>query len=54
MSDVERADRISRYLKEAKTLRKIAAVLTFRPARATVLQAAIESEQRAAALGSKH
>ena len=53
-SEIERTDRTALYLKEAQTLRRIAAVLTLRSARATVLQAAIEYEQLAAALGPKH
>ena len=45
------SERIDRHLKQAHELRKIAAVLSLRQARATVIQAAIECEQMAAALG---
>jgi hypothetical protein len=48
-------ERIARHLKHARELRKIAGVLSLRQARATVIQAAIEYEQLAAALGeSEH
>ena len=47
---LDRDGRIAAHLKEAQTLRKVAAWLSLRQARATVLQAAIEHEQSAAAL----
>jgi hypothetical protein len=46
------ADRIAHHLKEAAVLRQVACVLTLRQARATVLQAAIQHEQAAAALAA--
>lgn len=45
-----RAERIAAHLREAQALRKIAAALSLRQARATVLQAAIEHERNAALL----
>ena len=50
ISAVQRAQRIAGHLKEAHELRRIAAFLSLRQARAVVLQAAIEHEQRAASL----
>ena len=44
------SERIAHHLKHAKELRKIAAVLSLRQARATVLQSAVEYEQMAASL----
>jgi hypothetical protein len=44
------SERIAHHLNHAKELRKIAAVLSLRQARATVLQAAVEYEQMAASL----
>jgi hypothetical protein len=49
VTEIERTDRIALHLKEAQTLRRIAAVLNLRSAR--VLQAAVEHEQLATALG---
>jgi hypothetical protein len=43
-------ERIAQHLKHAQELRKVAAALSLRQARATVLQAAIEYEQLAASL----
>ena len=45
-----RVERIAAHLREAQALRKIAAALSLRQARATVLQAAIEHERNAALL----
>jgi len=45
---------IARHLKHASELRKVAATLSLRQARATVLQAAAEHEQLAASLGKQH
>ena len=47
---LDRDARISLHLREAQVLRRVAAFLSLRQARATVLQAAIEHEQAAAAL----
>ena len=43
-------ERIAHHLRQALELRKVAAVLSLRQARATVIQAAVESEQLAASL----
>jgi hypothetical protein len=45
-------EQIASHLKHAQELRKVAAVLSLRQARATVVQAAIEYEQLAAALSA--
>ena len=44
------ADRVEYYLREAKVLRRIAAALSLRQARAVVIQSAVEYEQLAATL----
>lgn len=46
-------ERIAHHLKHARELRKMAAVLSLRQARATVLQAAVEYEQLAADLDAQ-
>jgi len=45
-------EQIASHLKHAKELRRVAAALSLRQARATVVQAAIEYEQLAASLGA--
>jgi len=45
-------EQIASHLKHAKELRRVAAVLSLRQARATVVQAAIEYEQLAASLSA--
>lgn len=47
---LDRDGRIALHLREAQALRQVAACLSLRQARASVLQAAIEHEQAAAAL----
>ncbi len=46
------AGRIAHYLKEAREMRQIAALLSLQQDRAKLMQTAIECEQRAAALQS--
>jgi hypothetical protein len=45
-------EQISSHLKQAQELRRIAAALSLRQARATVIQAAVEHEQLAASLSA--
>lgn len=49
---VDRAARVVRHLREAKLWRQTAEILSFRPARATALRAAIEHERMAASLSA--